>query len=433
MSANRAMATKLVRDKVTLTIDNGAAVLRINGNTINGSLPVLEGGVITHSTNIYGDSYQFTWPDGTVVRAEQSGGSGMNVRVKPAVSRRGTLAELLGDANGSPENDLIGLRNARLGVRPSDSDVIHSLADAWRITQTKSLFDYQPGQSTATFADRTFPAKTFHPSKIANRAAAEKACTELEISDQHLLEDCILDLAVTNDFVFGSEYAHAQQVLVARAALLESARPAIGKLATVIMTGEILDSKSEPQFQFNAAKDDVIWIHDPDCTDSLPQSHPVFLTLFDPEGMPVGGFGQGCQFGRRELPATGTYTLKAKFKYQNEIVRYRIPIRFVRSDRRQSAAYGDMILGNIDQRAAHDVYTFTGNAGDVIKFSEAGCDLGSMIVAVIDPEGHDFHGLDCRADQSAKLPETGTYQLIINSWDGGPAPYHFVFQGGTFK
>jgi hypothetical protein len=59
-----------------------------------------------------------------------------------------------------------------------------------------------------------------------------------------------------------------------------------------------------------------------------------------------------------------------------------------------------------------------------------GCDLGSLFTDIIDPEGHDFLGPGCRVGTYYKLPERGTYQLIINSMDGGPGSYHFVFQGG---
>jgi hypothetical protein len=197
------------------------------------------------------------------------------------------------------------------------------------------------------------------------------------------------------------------------------------------LNGEILDSKSEPEFHFDGNKDDVIWIHDPDCTDSVGQFHPVFLSLFDPSGKPVGGFGQGCQFGRRELPATGSYTLKANFQYRGEITRYRIPIRFVRPNHRQSMAYGQMVSGNIEQRAARDIYTWTAHAGDVIVLSGEGCDLGWMGTDIIDPEGHDFLGPSCRVGTDYKVSENGTYQLIVNSLESpSPGPYHFVFQGG---
>ena len=45
------------------------------------------------------------------------------------------------------------------------------------------------------------------------RYRAQQVVTRLDT------DDCVLDLAVTNDFVFGSDYAHAQHVLAARLAL----------------------------------------------------------------------------------------------------------------------------------------------------------------------------------------------------------------------
>lgn len=174
----------------------------------------------------------------------------------------------------------------------------------------------------------------------------------------------------------------------------------------------------------------MIWIHDPDCTDKLPEFHPVFLSLLDPSGKQVGDAAQGCQFGRRELPATGIYTIRANFHYEKEITRYKIPIRFVRHTRRQAISYGQMVSGNIEHRAAHDVYTWTGDAGDLVLVSGAGCDMPNQITDIIDPEGHDALGPLCRAGTVYKLPERGTYQLIVNSFDNGPGPYHFVFQGG---
>ncbi len=134
-----------------------------------------------------------------------------------------------------------------------------------------------------------------------------------------------------------------------------------------------------------------------------------------------------------ELPETGTYTLRAVFKYHDETVRWRVPIRFVRPDRRASMAYGQSITGTIDMKAARDVYTFTAQAGDVLKISGAGCDVDGLILSIVDPQGHEIGGLTCRNDDSFKMPQSGNYQLVVNSLDGGPAPYQFVFQGGAFK
>jgi len=430
-SIDQAVAVRIGGQRVTFTTENGAVVLRIDGEVISGPLPRLKTGSLTTSTTLYGRTYQLTWPDGTVVSVEQLGGYAINQRVTPAVSRRGALEGLLGNFDGSPENDLVGSNDVKLGLSFSRDDINGPLADRWRITQAASLFDYAPGQSTTTFIDREFPAKDIDTGRIANRETAQQTCVEQGISDQHLLEDCITDLAATNEFIFASRYAHAQQVLAARAALLAPAAMASPKLATLWMTGEILDSKSKPEFHFAARQGDVIWVHDPDCTDTAGGFHPVALRLLDPSGNPVGAPGLGCQFGRRELPATGSYTFQANYAYPNEITRYRIPIRFVRPVRRQQISYGQTVAGTIEQRAAWDIYAWTARQGDIVMIEGAGCDVGQMVVDVFDSEGHQYLGPNCGKGNYFRIPKDGAYQLVINA-DNAPnvGPYHFVFQGG---
>ena len=211
------------------------------------------------------------------------------------------------------------------------------------------------------------------------------------VTDPHLLDDCVLDLAVTNDFVFGSDYAHAQQVLAARLALQKPSPSTSAAQKTIYATGEILDHTSEPEFHFDATKGDVIWVHDPDCVDRLPNMHPVGFALLAPSGANLG-FGIGCEFNRRELPETGAYTLRAGFKYRDETVRWRVPIRFVRPDRHAPMAYGQSITGTIDMKAAHDVYAFTAQAGDVLKISGAGCDVDGLILTIVDAQAHEIGG-----------------------------------------
>jgi hypothetical protein len=156
--------------------------------------------------------------------------------------------------------------------------------------------------------------------------------------------------------------------------------------------------------------------------------------LLDPNGKAVGEWGIGCEFGRRELPVTGSYTFRANFGgYINkgEINRYRIPIRFMRPTRRQPISYGQAVAGNIEQRAAWDVYTFTGKEGDIVVLEGEGCQLGWMLVSVYDSQDREIGGMGCRKGTYFKVPKDGAYQLVINSDNAAePGPYHFVFQGG---
>jgi hypothetical protein len=430
-SVNQAVATRVGAQRLSFALENGALVLRVDGTIASGPLPTLKGGSLTGATTMFGGTYQVTWPDGTLLRVEQLGAHAVNARVTPANSRRGKLEGLLGNCDGSQDNDLVGVDSKRLGIRFSSDDINHSLADAWRISKADSLFDYQPGQSPTTFTDRDFPAQGLDFAKITDRAGAEGACREQGITDAQILADCILDLAATNDFLFGSQYAHAQKVLAARAALLTPAGRG-PQLETLWMSGEVMDAISKPVFHFDGKQGDVIWIHDPDCKDHEGDiSHTVGLTLLDPDGKAVGQPGSGCQYGRRELPATGTYTFTASFGYKGETNRYRIPIRFVRPTRRQPIAYGQSASGIIEQPAAWDVYTFTGKSGDIVALEGEGCQLGWMITEIMDAEGHEVGGPICRKGTFSRLPKDGTYELIINVWNAAePGPYQFVFQGG---
>lgn len=248
------------------------------------------------------------------------------------------------------------------------------------------------------------------------------------MTDAHLLENCILDLAVTNSFVFGSQYAHAQQVLAARAALSPAKGPAV--LSSLTFSGEILDSKSRPEFHFHANEGDVLWLGNPDCTDRVEPFAHVFLVLQDAAGKQLGDAAPGCDFGRRELPATGIYTLRANFGFPHAITRWRIPLRFVRPTRRLPVAYGQMVSGTVEHKAAQDVYSWHGEAGDLVLISGAGCDLGPVLTDILEPNGHELLGPSCRTGTEYRLPVSGTYQLIVNAYNAGPGAYHFVFQGG---
>ncbi len=431
-SVNQAVATTIGGQRLTFTMENGAPVLRIDGKVVTGAPPRLKTGSLLGAVTAYGGTYILTWPDGTVLRVEQLGSYAINVRVRPAESRRGTLIGLLGNFDGSPDNDLVGRDDARLGQ--SREDIDQRLASAWRLTAPMSLFDYQPGQSPDSFYDPDFPARDADAARLTDYATAEETCRAHGITDPRLLEDCILDLAVTNSFVFASRYAHAQRVLAARGALASpTAAVAAPIRSTFWVDGDIRDAASEPEVRFEAAKGDVVWVgYDPDCEGTSKQGNPIVLDLMDPTGELLV-WHTGCDFGRFELPVTGSYAFKGVFKDAGDTIRYHVPVRFARPDHHQEIAYGQIVSGEIEQWAAHDVYAWTATAGDLIVLSGEGCTL-PFHTSIIDADGHDYLGPDCRTGTYWKVPQDGTYQLVVNGgeWTHSEVtgPYRFVFQGG---
>jgi hypothetical protein len=424
VSVNQAMATRMGDRRVTVQIENGAATLRVAGVPANDEVVRLPAGTIIRSETTYGPTFQFTWADGTHARVAQLGASTLNVTVEPAAARAGALAGLLGDFDGSPENDLVGAGGAKLGVQPPAQELTHGFADTWRIAQADSLFDYQPEQSTATFTDPTFPDNSANAANVPNRETAEKNCREMGITDRHLLDNCIVDFAVTSDFVFASSYSHEQQAQAARAASVPA--PAHGVLRTMLMTGAVTTPQATPRMQFTAQAGDVVWIGQPDCTDRY-----IEVGLVDPAGKGMSG-GPPCTIGRRVLPASGTYTLRG-YRTSNPLGVYHVPILIVRPDRVKPIAYGDVVFGNIETPGAHDVYTFTAKAGDLLRIAGLGCDVGRLVIGVIVPTGADRLGPGCREGTDYKVPESGNYKLVINSADGASGAYHFVFQGASTR
>ena len=293
VSVNQAMATKIGGQRVTVSLENGAAVLRIDGTVVTGDPPAMKGGSIVRALTGYGTSYAIEWPDGTVVRAEQLKQYTINVRVRPSGARRGTLEGLLGNDDGAVDDD---------AAEPA------ALAEKWRVTQAASLFDYQSGQSSQTFVDPTFP----DPGQtVPDREAADKACREEGITDPQLLHDCIVDFGVTNGFLFASQYAHQQKVLEARAALAPANATAVAapKERVLTMAGTIADKSQPTQFTFDAQANDVIFLHQPDCVDRSDGS-VIFFALVAPDGRTIDPGHPGCDIGRVSLPVAGTYIFK---------------------------------------------------------------------------------------------------------------------------
>jgi hypothetical protein len=90
-------------------------------------------------------------------------------------------------------------------------------ADAWRVTNTTSLFDYGVGTSTADFTDRSWPPmpgsacvatnSTHRPVKPMYHEKAQSLCRA--IKDKAVYAHCVFDLVATGnaDMVKGYQRA----------------------------------------------------------------------------------------------------------------------------------------------------------------------------------------------------------------------------------
>ncbi len=95
-SVNQAVATRIGGQRLTFTMENGSLVLCVDGKVVSGPRPKLKVGSLTGATTAYGGTYLLTWPEETILRVEQLASYAINVHVRPALSRRGTLDRPVG-------------------------------------------------------------------------------------------------------------------------------------------------------------------------------------------------------------------------------------------------------------------------------------------------------------------------------------------------
>lgn len=98
-------------------------------------------------------------------------------------------------------------------------------ADAWRVTDATTLFDYAQGTSTATFTDRAWPterppcgAPATTPPPPINEKLAAMACQS--ITGQNA--NCVYDVMVTGNPGFATTYALSQAVMAHAATSVRS-------------------------------------------------------------------------------------------------------------------------------------------------------------------------------------------------------------------
>src|SRR5690349_9213207 len=107
---------------------------------------------------------------------------------------------------------------------------------------------------------------------------------------------------------------------------------------------------------------------------------------------------------------------------QQPLGAFQVPIRFL-PDQVRPLKSNDVVSGRIESRGIHDLYTFDGHQGDVVRVSGAGCDISSLVLGFLLPNGSDTLAPSCRAGSDARLTQDGPYKLVVNAADGGRGEY----------
>ena len=210
-SLNTAAAMNVGGDRVAIYA-NGApdgfshSPIRINGvpvNIENRTHYLRHGGTIKKS----GRNYLVTWPTGETASFDmrRTGNMGfLNIGVQVYPCSQNGYEGLLGNANGNRRDDFSsspGNPDLFGGVGMSDdmkrrrrAFLAKEFAEAWRINDATSMFDYGMGESTLTYTDRSFPRvhRTINDLPNDRRMAARRACEARGLRGREL-EACIFD------------------------------------------------------------------------------------------------------------------------------------------------------------------------------------------------------------------------------------------------
>jgi hypothetical protein len=96
-------------------------------------------------------------------------------------------------------------------------DLHQTFANAWRVTNKTSLFDYAPGTSTATFTIASWPNENLpctipdtKPLKPLDLRTAREACRA--VTDRSMNASCVFDVTVTGEAGFVKAYLVAQRI-----------------------------------------------------------------------------------------------------------------------------------------------------------------------------------------------------------------------------
>lgn len=248
LSLNTAVAMNVCGHRVAIYVRDlpgGRSPVWIDGVPVvmqSGAVPLDNGGEVQP---VGTDNYGIIWPSGDQVRINTitvGGSRFLNIMPILRPTTQEAMVGLLGNFNGSTDDDLMG-RDGRVvpaqstysvasdaiaGILPAAipvgevedayfDNLYRQFGDSWRVRPEESLFDYLPGQSTATFTDPSFPDQVFSLNRVSPvqvRSAVE-TCEEAGV-EEALLDGCVFDVAATNEPSFANAAANAVANVVVR-------------------------------------------------------------------------------------------------------------------------------------------------------------------------------------------------------------------------
>jgi hypothetical protein len=342
------------------------------------------------------------------------------------------LRGLLGSADGNPANDLT-TRDGTV-IDPNDPAIATKVYDpfgaSWRITQAESLFDYAPGQSTATFTKPDFPhgPATIDALDATARGKAAAACRAMGVSGEPTLTDCILDVGITGDTSYAASSAAVQVATATAGAELPGGGAAPFSTLRKRVTGTITKAGQVDRTTFDAKAGDVVYL------DALGAcSNGVLWRLVAPSGSGDLSLGHSCDdLGRFVLADPGTYAVEVYTDTDGATGAYAYDIVGAPVERTSPLTLGKVVSDATTRVGEWHRYTFDAKAGDVVVLDGRGPYVPGLLWALVGPSGSRL-SLGTASEDLGRivLPDAGTYAVEVYADGTATGPYAFqVGPGG---
>ncbi|NUR61631.1 MAG: VWD domain-containing protein [Catenulispora sp.] len=427
-SVNSAVGLRVGSDRLSFSQEDSLRIRLDGADTAFGSARTKLPGGGTVSVDDDG-WYIVTWPDTTEVDILPIGAWGLQVEVYPSPALHGKTRGLLGDDDANPENDLVTSAGATLPTPPDAGRLYGAFADGWRVTDATSLLPYPAGTNTATFTDRTFPAK---PATVADldpgrRGAAEAVCRELGIVDSESFADCVVDVALSGQPAFATGAGAADDQI--GPATRPPAPPVVVKPGGALHDGDVAEGAVSTGGQVDTYRLDVgsapaVYLVDVQHLKGNSDRPTLTLVVDGPDASNAPAFIYTTTY-LFPLVQGGAYTLHVS-RTDGDTGPYSFRL-VTAKEKRMPLALGQATNGNLEQPGRADIYSFVApTTGHLYLRDGIGCDL-SAGVADDAPRVRVFTPYPVCWDDAVASVEAGKrYDLVIWSFDVKEGPYSFT-------
>jgi RHS repeat-associated protein len=420
---NTAVAASVDGDRVGVYADE-PSFLMVNGKPVS-AVDVAEQLPHGGSLERHGGLVSVRWPDGTALTVVRDANT-LNYWFVPSAAVAPTVTGLLGNADGNPANDLTGRDGTILSLSDPDfhTKLYAQFGNSWRITQAESLFDYWPGESTATFTKLNIPSAEVTVSTLdpAARSMAQGVCSAVGVRTEPLLDDCLIDVAMTGD----ASFAAATAAVAAAGGAQETASSAPPASVTPItigqtISGTIASPTQQDDYTFTGTSGQIVYLRThATCAGSLTWA------LLAPDGHPLAGSLVCNDLERVVLPSEGTYTVRINGD-RSASGAYAFSVLAVPATVVTPISAGQTVSASLTAAGQWADYTFDGAAGQVVYLQRGATCSQHLLWDLLGPTGGPVAStIACNDLGRAILPTAGTYTVRIYGDHASTGAYTFT-------